>query len=323
VKALLFEKTGSLDDVKITEVPKPVPGAGEVLIQVKAAAINPSDVKNILGKMHETSTPRVPGRDFAGIVVEGPEQMINQPVFGAGGNLGFGRDGTHAEFVAVPIAAINPLPKNLEFSQAAAMGVGYLTAWTAVVTAAQIQPGEIILITGATGSVGSAAARIARNHGAHVIGTTRKASDIANLRDSGCDDWIGLDAGDLSTSVLSKTSGRGADVILDTVGGPLFEPCLKSLARRGRQVAISSGRDPVVSFNLVDFYHRGAHLIGVDSLKLSFAEASEILRALTPGIENGTYPPPAIQLRRFADALEAYRLLSEGKVKEKQILVPS
>jgi NADPH:quinone reductase-like Zn-dependent oxidoreductase len=267
MKALLFETTGSLDNLKVAEVSKPVAGAGEVLVQIKAAAINPSDVKNVLGKMHDTSTPRIPGRDFAGIVVEGPAEMLNRPVFGSGGNLGFGRDGTHAEFVAAPITAINPLPRNLDFPQSAAMGVAYLTAWMAVVTAARIQPGETILITGATGSVGNAAARIARNHGARVVGTTRRASDIAHLRDSGCDQWIGLDAGDLSTSVLALTSGHGADVVLDTVGGPLFEPCLKSLARRGRQVAISSGHAPVVSFNLVDFYHRQSHLVGVDSLK--------------------------------------------------------
>lgn len=74
------------------ELPRPIPAAGEVLIQVKAAAINPSDVKNVQGKMHETSLPRIPGRDFAGIVVEGPGDLSGQLVFGSGGNLGFGRE---------------------------------------------------------------------------------------------------------------------------------------------------------------------------------------------------------------------------------------
>src|ERR1700692_3657038 len=108
MKALRFEKAGSLGELKVVDVPRPVPQANEVLVQVKAAAINPSDVKNVLGKMHETSAPRVPGRDFAGIVVEGRSDWLNKQVFGSGGNLGFGRDGTHAEFVTVPLTAINP-----------------------------------------------------------------------------------------------------------------------------------------------------------------------------------------------------------------------
>src|ERR1700683_369737 len=178
MRALRFQQTGSLDYLKVEEAPKPVPTVGEVLVQIKAAAINPSDAKNVLGKMHETSVPRTPGRDFAGIVVEGPPEWLNQKVFGSGGNLGFGRDGTHAEFVTVPLAAINPLPKNLSFEQTAAMGVAYMTAWAAVVTTAQIQAGETILITGTSGAVGGAAARIAKKQGARVIGTERRFSDI-------------------------------------------------------------------------------------------------------------------------------------------------
>src|ERR1700722_5421572 len=155
MRALRFQKTGSLDELRVEDVPKPVPIAGEVLVQVKAAAINPSDVKNVLGKMHETSVPRIPGRDFAGLVADGPEAWKGKAVFGSGGNLGFGRDGTHAEFVTVPVSALNPLPRNLTFEQAAAMGVAYLTAWVAVVSTAKIQAGETILITGTTGAVGS------------------------------------------------------------------------------------------------------------------------------------------------------------------------
>src|SRR5271156_1959534 len=170
MKALQFDKTGSLDYLKIIDAPKPRPTSGEALVQIKAAAINPSDVKNVLGKMHETSVPRIPGRDFAGIVVEGRSDLLNRQVFGSGGNLGFGRDGTHSQFVTVPATAINPLPKNLSFEQAAAIGVAYMTAWAAVVATAKTQPGETILITGTSGAVGSAAAKIAKKMGARVIG---------------------------------------------------------------------------------------------------------------------------------------------------------
>jgi NADPH:quinone reductase len=322
MRALRFQHVGLLDNLHIDEVPKPVAGADEVLVQIKAAAINPSDVKNVMGKMHETTVPRIPGRDFAGVVVEGPEAWKGKAVFGSGGNLGFGRDGTHAEFVAVPVTALNPLPKGLNFEQAAAMGVAYMTAWAAVVLGAKIQAGETILITGTTGAVGSAAAQIARKFGARVIGTARKSADIPRLSTKVVNQWIGLDAGDLPTAVRAATEGKGANVVFDLVGGPLFEPCIKSLALRGRQVAIASNPDRRVSFDLIDFYHREARLLGVDSVKISFAEASEILRGLTPGIEDGTFQPPATRAVPFSGIIEAYRLLGAGNVKEKLILVP-
>ena len=89
MRALKFDQTGSLDDLHMEEVPLPAPAAGEVLVEVKAAAINPSDIKNVQGKMHETTVPRIPGRDFAGMIVKGPDQLLGQSVFGSGGNLGF------------------------------------------------------------------------------------------------------------------------------------------------------------------------------------------------------------------------------------------
>ena len=322
MRALRFEKTGALDELKLGDVSQPVPASGEVLVQIKAAAINPSDVKNVLGKMHETSVPRTPGRDFAGIVVEGPQEWVNQKVFGSGGNLGFGRDGTHAEFAVIPLIAINSMPRNLSFEQSAALGVAYMTAWAAIVTTAKIQPGETILITGTSGAVGGAAAKIAMKHGARVVGTSRKAAEIPGLKNPAVAQWVGLDAGELSASVFAATEGKGVDVVFDVVGGAMFEPCLRSLALRGRHIAIASNPDPRVSFNLVDFYHRESRLLGVDSVKLSFQESADILRGLTPGIEDGTFPPPVLKPRSFADFAEAYRLVGEGKVKEKQILIP-
>ena len=123
MKALRFEKTGSLDGLTIETIPEPVRTPGEVLVRVKAAAVNPSDVKNVLGQMHETIVPRTPGRDFSGTVVHGPAALLGKNVFGSGGNLGFGRDGSHAEFVVVPEAAVLPMPQRFTFEQAAAVGV--------------------------------------------------------------------------------------------------------------------------------------------------------------------------------------------------------
>jgi NADPH:quinone reductase len=322
MRALRFEKTGSLDELSIREVPIPAPAAGEVLVQVKAAAINPSDVKNVLGKMHETTVPRVPGRDFAGVVVADSAELSGQAVFGSGGNLGFGRDGSHAEFVVVPASAVLPIPRNLSFEQAAGFGVAYVTAWAALVNAARIQPGETALILGTTGAVGSAAARIAHRLGARVIGTARKAADIPATGFLPVHEWIDLETTDLAIGVRAVTNGRGAEVVFDVVGGAMFEKCLAALGRRGRQVVISSSPDPRVSFNLVDFYQNESRLLGVDSLKLSFEETAEVLRQLIPGIESGTFPPPRVETFSLEEGPQLYREIAESKVKTKPVLLP-
>src|ERR1700675_3400990 len=322
MRALKFYQTGSLDDLRFEEVSLPTPGQGEVLIQVKAAAINPSDIKNVQGKMHETTVPRIPGRDFAGTIVKGPDELLGQSVFGSGGNLGFGRDGSHAEYLTIPVTAVIPLPKNLSFEQAAGIGVAYITAWAAPGHAAQIQAGETALILGTTGAVGSAAARIAHKAGARVIGTARRASDIPAANVVPVDDWIDLEAVDLATGARALTNGRGADIVFDVVGGVMFEQCLAGLAWRGRQVAISSSPEPRVSFNLVNFYHNESRLLGVDSLKLSFEETAEILRQLTPGIESGIFPPPRVETFPLEEGPGLYRDMAESKLKGKPILIP-
>lgn len=324
MRALRFEKTGSLEGLTVQEAATPVPGPGEVLIEIKAAAINPSDIKNVLGFMHITTVPRIPGRDFAGVIVQGPATLVGKSVFGSGGNLGFGRDGSHAEFMTLPECAALPMPKGFTFEQAAAVGVAYMTAWAAIVKAAQLKKGETALILGTTGAVGSAAARIARRQGARVLGTVRKKAELANASTSKLpvDVWLDLESAELSKSARAATAGKGADVILDVVGGPMVEKCLAALAWRGRQVAISSSPEPRVSFNLVDFYHNESRLFGADSLKISFEEAAEILRDLTPGFESGEFPPPEIQTYPLAQGPEAYRTMQEGRVKGKVVLVP-
>ncbi len=319
MKALRFHRTGSLDELRVEEVPAPVPQSGEALVQVRAAAVNPSDAKNVLGRMPRTTLPRTPGRDFAGVVVEGPAHLLGTEVFGGGGDLGFGRDGTHAEFVALPAAALVPKPAALSFAQAAALGVAHLTAWAALVRAANLQPGETVLITGVTGAVGGTAARLARWRGAgRVLGTVRGTENRPT--DLPVDVYLDLKADpDLPTAVLAATGNRGVDVVLDVVGGPLFEGCLRCLAPRGRQVAIASPGDGRVSFNLRDFYHREARLFGADSLALTLEESAAILRGFLPGLEAGVFPPPALELWPLEQARALYARLEAGPARTKPV----
>jgi len=321
MKALRFDRTGSLGELHLSEVDIPSPRKGEVLIKIRAAAINPSDVKNVLGKMKQTVLPRTPGRDFAGVILQGSEGLVGQEVFGTGGDLGFLRDGSHAEYLIVPSDAAVPKPPSFSFEEAAAFGLGYMTAWYAVVTNAQIQAGETILILGVTGAVGSAAARIASSKGARVIGTIRSGSDQASIAGLPVDDYINLAAESLPEAVMSRTSDRGVDVVLDVVGGPMFEPCVRSLAHRGRQVVIANTGDPRVVFNLVDFYHREGRILGVDTLKLTFNESADILWGLLPGIEKGLYPAPPLETCRLEDAAEAYQRINSGAAKKKIVIV--
>lgn len=320
MRGLYFRNAGSLDNLKVEELPMPAPKAGEVLVQVLAAAINPSDAKNVLGKMAETKAPRVPGRDFAGRVVSGDPHWEGKAVFGTGGNLGFGRDGSHAEFVAVPVEGLVEMPSEFNYEQAAAIGLEYLTAFAALVRTGAVQNGETVLVTGTMGAVGSAAAKIAAWKGARVLGTVRSSRDLGKRSDLSMVEWIDLEARPLPESVKDLTGGKGANLILDVVGGPLFEPCLESLAQRGRQIAIASAGDPRVTFNLVDFYHKEACLIGVDTLKLSFEEAAEILQALLPGFKEGIFSPPPVETVSLDDALSAYRAVIEGSSGKKFVI---
>ena len=328
MKALRFEKTGSLDELKIQEVPRPVPGPDSLVVAVKAAGLNPSDAKNVLGKMHQTKAPRIPGRDFAGIVAVGTETFpAGMEVFGAGGDLGFARDGSHAEYVEVPAEAVQPKPRGLTFEQAATVGIPYLTAWHSIIDVAALKEGEMVLITGTTGAVGDAAARIAKCIcRATVIGTARRHTDTVRQRLLDyIDDLADLSAGSISLpeQIRAKTGGRGVNVVFDVVGGSLFEPCLQCLAFGGRQIAIASSQNSKVTFNLVDFYHNQSHLMGVDSIQLSFKDSGRILRSLLPYFESGDFglhedPVPV----GFDAVLDVYRELAEDLAKAKYVFVP-
>jgi NADPH:quinone reductase-like Zn-dependent oxidoreductase len=148
--------------------------ANEVLIQLKAAAVNPSDVKAATGLMSYAVFPRTPGRDYAGIVIDGPGDMIGREVFGSSGDLGIRRDGTHATHLVVEADAVVEKPTNLSWEEAAGIGVPFVTAMEGFRRAGMPNKNETVLVMGVNGKVGQAAAQIASWHGARVIGVVRK-----------------------------------------------------------------------------------------------------------------------------------------------------
>src|ERR1700761_8728487 len=267
MRALQFTEFGDPGVLRVADMPDPQAVGGHAVVRVDAASVNPSDVKNVAGKMDWTVLPRVPGRDFAGVVVGGPPEWTGTPVWGTGGDVGFSRDGSHAELIAVPVDALVRKPESLTFDEAATVGVNFVVAWYGTVETAQLTSGETIAIFGVSGGVGGAVAQIAHALGANVIGVERRAPGPETPAASAIDDFIVVDP-DVGAAIKERTGGRGAEVVYDAVGGVTTAPALAALAHRGRLVVISAVGSPSVEINLVDLYHNETRILGTDSGKL-------------------------------------------------------
>ncbi|WP_461354906.1 quinone oxidoreductase family protein [Bradyrhizobium sp. USDA 4454] len=268
-------------------------GDNDILIEVKAAAVNPSDVKAATGLMPYAVFPRTSGRDYAGIVIDGPSGLIGREVFGSSGDLGIRRDGTHATHLVVEAAAVVEKPAGMSWNEAAGIGVPFVTAMEGLRRAGLPKPGETVLVMGVNGKVGQAAAQIASWHGARVIGVVRKSEPYEGHSNAPVE-VIDASAVDVAARVRELTGGKGADIVYNTVGDPYFQAAHKSLALRGRQILIAAV-DRIVQFNILEFY-RGQHTyVGIDTLALSSVATGEVLRELAPGFAGGHLKPFPIQ----------------------------
>ena len=295
---------------------------GEVLVEVHAAGVNPSDVKATLGMMPYAVFPRTPGRDFAGIVLDGPAEAVGQRVFGSSGDLGIRRDGTHATHLVVEREALAPIPPGMTFAEAAGVGVPFVTAATGLRRAGLPKPGDVVLVMGVNGKVGQAAAQIATRAAARVIGAVRRPEAYAGHASAPVEVVDGS-TGDIAGQVRALTGGHGADIVFNTVGDPYFQAAHKSLALRGRQILISAV-NRIVEFNIFEFY-RGQHTyVGVDTLSLSSVQSGAVLQELAPGFADGSlrpYPIVAASCYRLQDARTAYEAVL-GSTRDRVILLP-
>jgi NADPH2:quinone reductase len=313
MKATIFSRFGKPDVLTVIDVPDRMPGRGEARIRVEAASINPSDVKNVEGAMSQTTLPRIPGRDFAGVVEAGPDGWIGVEVWGTG-NAGFTIDGSHAQSIIVPVTSLRRKPETLTFDQAASVGVIYLAAQQGLVSAGALRGGETLAIIGAGGGVGTAVAQIARRMKAgKIVGVDRSAPDPDSVMAHATDAFV-AGVPDTAAAVRDALGGRGADVVFDAVGGVMFRTALACLAPRGRLIEISSTGQREVTFDLVDFYHNEKRIFGVDTLKLDLIAAADILEALRPGFEAGDYLPPSIAgIHQLSDVAAAYQAVADGQ----------
>jgi NADPH2:quinone reductase len=295
----------------------------EVLIEVKAAAVNPSDVKAATGLMSYAVFPRTPGRDYAGIVIDGPPGTVGREVFGSSGDLGIRRDGTHATHLLVEAEAVVEKPTAISWEEAAGIGVPFVTAMEGFRRAGLPRAGETVLIMGVNGKVGQAATQIATWRGARVIGVVRKHEAYEGHANAKVE-VIDASATDVAARVRELTDGKGAAIVFNTVGDPYFQAAHKSLAIRGRQVLIAA-INPVVQFNILEFY-RGQHAyVGVDTLALSSVATADVLRELAPGFASGHLKPFAVDAAAIFPLEEAKRayLAVAGSTRDRVTLRPS
>jgi len=309
--------------LQIVERPFEALPAGSVLVEVKGTGVNPSDVKAVLGAMPQAVWPRIPGRDYAGIVVQGPAELIGKEVWGSGGGeLGIRRDGGHAAYLVLDAAHVHEKPANITLLEAGAIGVPFVTAWEGLHEAGGVQNGDIVLVLGANGKVGEAASQIAAMSGAaHIFGVERKAETFRGHVEV---DMIDASSTDIAAYVRDKTHGHGADIVFNTVGSPYFEAANKAMAILGRQIFIST-IDRAVPFDIFQFY-RGRHrFIGVDTLALDQAQSGAILDSMKPGFESGALRPFPVKpdhVYPLARAAEAYRAVLDG-ASDRVVLDPS
>src|SRR6516225_12199632 len=298
-------------------------GENQVLIEVKAAAVNPSDVKAATGLMAYAVFPRTPGRDYAGIVIDGPSGTVGREVFGSSGDLGIRRDGTHASHLVVELEAVVDKPKSISWDEAAGIGVPFVTAMEGFRRAGIPKAGETVLVMGVNGKVGQATVQIATWHGARVIGVVRKAEAYEGHANAEVD-VIDSSAVDVAARVRELTSGHGADIVFNTVGDPYFQAANRSLALRGRQILIAAV-NRVVEFDILEFYRGQRTFIGVDSLGLSSIATGAVLRELAPGFAGGYLKPFPIQasaVYSLGDAKHAYDAVA-GSSRDRVVLRPA
>ncbi|WP_204366841.1 zinc-binding alcohol dehydrogenase family protein [Mycobacterium sp. UM_CSW] len=287
-----FEQFGAPDVLQLADVPDPVATAQEAVVRVSAASVNPSDVKNVAGTMEGTVLPRIPGRDYAGVVVSGPKHWQGVAVWGTGGDVGFTRDGSHAELMSVPVEALAPKPESLTFDEASTVGVNFVVGWYGAVETAQLSEGETIVVFGVSGGVGGAVAQIGRARHATVIGVDRRPPGVDTPAAAVIDHFLELDpAVDVAGEIKRLTGGKGAEVVYDAVGGVTTAAALACLARRGRLVVINAVGSGTVEINLRDLYHNETSILGADSRKLDVVDSARRLAHIASYFESSEFRP--------------------------------
>ena len=288
MKAAIFREHGGTDKLEIAEMSQPVAGVGEVVVRVRAAALNHLDlwVRRGLPDI-DIPLPHIGGSDIAGEVSEigagvegvseGTRVIVNPGLWDGTCEwclkgehslclnyriIGEHTDGGFAEFVSAPAANLVTIPDDFTFAEAAAVPLVFLTTWRALITQARLRAGETVLVLGASGGAASAGIQIAKLAGAYVYAVTSSDEKAAQARELGADEVIDRTKEDFSRAVYKRTNRRGVDVVLENTGEKTWENSLRALARGGRLVTYGGTTGPNGNTNIPLLFWKQIKLIG-------------------------------------------------------------
>lgn len=326
MRGLVLHVLGTPENLRLEEIPVPAPGPGQVLVDILTAAVNFPDLLTIEGKYQfRPDLPFVPGKEGAGIVAAvGPGVARVKPGDRVMVQVEYG---TFAEQALAPETECYPIPEKMSFEQAAAVGIAFQTAWFALRDRAGVEPGESVLVTGATGSVGIATIQLAKLFGCTVIAGLTTPSKAEVAREAGADHVIDLSwempRESIREQVLPLTGGKGVDVAIEMVGGEIFAGALRALHFRGRIVVVgfTSGIIPEMRVNYVLL--KNIAVLGLDRGQYRDREPEWMHRAQNEifryHVEGRLHMP--IQARLPMDRyLEAFDLIRNREIRGKVVL---
>ena len=326
MRALMLEKIGQPQDLVLGDYPSPEPGPGEVLVDVHAAAVNFPDLLTIEGKYQfRPDLPFVPGKEGAGIVaavgegvtrVKPGDRVMIQVEYG-----------TFAEQAIAPEHECYIVPDAIPFDEAASIGIAFQTSHLALIDRAGIQPGETVLVTGASGSVGIAAMQLAKQHGCKVIAGLTTPSKEAVVRENGADHVIDLSVGDLKNTIRDQvyalTGGQGVDVVIEVVGGDVFSGCLRSIKFRGRMIVVGFTSGVIADMKTNYVLLKNISVIGVDRGQYRDNEVDWMHRVqdeIFQSCVEGKIGMPVQASFQMEDFIGAFDLIRERKIQGKVVL---
>ena len=341
MRAAIFHEHGGPEVVRVEELPRPAPGAGQVLLEVRAAALNHLDLWVRRGLPIETTMPHVGGSDVAGVVVEAGdgvdasrigERIVVNPSLWCGecewcrrGEesmclryriIGEHTDGGFAEYLAVPADHAYRLPEGMRFEDAAALPVSYMTAWRALHSRARLHPGEDVLVLGASGGTAIAAVQIALDLGARVFAVTSGAENVERLRALGGAFVYDRSAEDWSKAVHADTAKRGVDVVVENVGEATWKGSVRALAHGGRLVTYGGTSGPKVELDVRVMFWKQLSVLGT-----TMASKAEF-EAMLDAAFSGRLRPVVDTVMPLAHARAAHERLEAGGQFGKIVLVP-
>jgi NADPH:quinone reductase len=315
MKAIVITAYGAPEVLAVTELPDPVPAAGEVLIRVAAFGLNHAEAYMRSGAWGKVA--QVPGIECAGTVQSDPSGRLaaGTAVVAVLGGMGRTRNGSYAELVTVPASNVVPVRTSLPWTDLVALPEVYATAWAGLHHNLGLRPGQTVLVRGATSALGQAAVNVAAEEGMTVIATTRNPGRAGLLRGIGAAQVL-IDDGQLAAQV----GGLGADVdgVFDLVGNSVLRDSLRLVRTRGRvcQLGFLGGLEPVADFNpITDLptgvqlsFYGSAFVLGTDSFPLAGIPLQEMITKA----EAGRYQAKPARVFGFEEIIAAHRAMEEG-----------